>query len=129
MKSNPSLKLTQFLQSVIQYGQFHGFLDVTECAHIHRFLYGFIVPIGREHDDTAGGLDLLHPSQDIDTPHPRHADVQQDDIGKILLETNQSILTRIGGLNLVAPLGKKNVHQVAYAWFIINDENMVWIFH
>jgi len=81
--------------------------------------------IGGDHDDGAGIASLLELIQHLDTGEVRHADVEEDEIGRFVLRQFERGLAGIGLDDVVAPLLALLAQRPAHQALVVDDHDFL----
>lgn len=92
---------------------------------------GIIPLVGGEHEDVGGcsGMPVANVAAHLDTVHPRHHHVKQDEIGAIGGHGRQGIGTVEGGAHIVTGLSQDDGAKINQRCFVVDDQDFLVISH
>ena len=106
-----------------------GLLDVVEGADLHGRDGRLDRAVGGDDDDGRQRVDPLDPPQDLDPVHPRHEEVEQDDVEGLGRELLERLLARARDLDLVALRGQELGQDVVDDRLVVDDVDDAFAAH
>ncbi len=129
---------SQGLDFGAQAGGFKSVLDGNvQLIEIHRLAHEVVGPelergldvvelrIGGDHDDGAGVAILPELIEHFDAGEVRHADVEQDQIGRFMLGEFERRFSGVGLDHVVAPLLTLLAERPAYQALVVHDHDLL----
>ena len=83
-------------------GEVEGLDEVVVGAELHGFDGAIDHVVGAHHEDDGGGRGLFHLAQDVDAVHAGHDDVEEGEVGLLVLENADGIFAGVGGEDVEA---------------------------
>src|SRR5207249_11081767 len=80
------------------------------------------VLVGGHHDHGEVRIELAELLEDLDTVHPRHADVEEHQIGPVVLRDRQGIGARAGGLHRVSLRAEVLVEDLEHRRLVVYEQ-------
>jgi hypothetical protein len=100
-----------------------GLADVVVGARLHRVDGQVDVAVRTHHDDRRRVLLRDERRKEIHAPHPRHANVGQDDVGVERVQRGERGFSTVGDLHLVAVLLQQRTEHEADIFLVVDDEH------
>ena len=108
------------------FGLIEGFDDVIQSAGFEGFNFLGRFPQGAYENDghVPSGGHGLQPAADFEAVHPRHANIEQYQVGHFLRNASQGHLTAVGQANRVSRVCKYIVKQLEVQRDIIHNQDV-----
>ena len=135
---NPDENLELWLADVMQFDRFHSLtsayevlksrgLDIVRNDVLRTTLGIYYDSWAREiqQHNLDIGLAPLDPGQRLDAVHPRHFDVDQDDVRRLGVENSQPRLPVFGGQHLVAVRAQGHGQNAEDIVLVVDQQNLI----
>src|SRR6266705_169469 len=107
-------------ESPLEIAEVERLLDEVEGAQIEGHEGLILIGVSADHDDGRPDRRLAEALERFDAVHPRHGDVQQDDLGLETLRHLERLLTVFGSFGLVAVLRQELDQHLADGELVVH---------
>ena len=110
------------------HGKVDRLRDVVVGAAFESFHDALGAVIGRRHDDrqVTRRVFLTQRSEHLDPTHPRHHDVEKNEVEILRFDQRQRIPPVLGGLHAI-PLADQTLGQHVPVGFVVIDDEQLWL--
>ena len=109
----------------MQFVEVQWFADKIVGAQLKRGLHVVQLRIGGDHDDRAGVAILLELIEDFETAYIGHTNVEQHQVGRLMLGHFQPGLARLRLADVVSPFLALLAERPAHQALVIDNEDLL----
>ena len=110
-------------KGVLNQGGLDRFPQVVEGAQLHGLDAVVIVRLSREDDHLARPPGVADPAEGLESPEPRHAEVEEDHVKRVLRQALEGLLAAPDAVRVMTRRGETLSHHEPEVFVVVHDEH------